>query len=33
VTLGGTSKSRGIGSAAAHLEHNLGAQICAIIVE
>jgi hypothetical protein len=33
VTLDGTSKSRGIGSAAAHLEHNLGAQICAIIVE
>jgi hypothetical protein len=32
VALDGTGKARGRG-AAAHLEHNLGAQICAIIVE
>ena len=33
VALDGTGKAKGTGSAAAHLEHNLGAQICAIIVE
>ena len=32
VALDGTGKARGRG-AAAHLEHNLGAQICAMIVE
>jgi hypothetical protein len=32
VALDGTGKARGLVSAA-HLEHNLGAQICAIIVE
>jgi hypothetical protein len=33
VALDGTGTAMGTGSAAAHLEHNLGAQICAIIVE
>jgi hypothetical protein len=33
VALDGTGKARGISSAAAHLEHDLGTQICAIIVE
>jgi len=32
VALDGRGKAKGLGSAA-HLEHNLGAQICAIIVE
>jgi hypothetical protein len=32
VALDGTGKARGLVSAA-HLEHNLGAQICAIIIE
>jgi len=32
VALDGSGKAKGLGSAA-HLEHNLGAQICAIIVE
>jgi len=33
VALDGTGKVKGLGSAAAHLEHNLGVQICAIIIE
>ena len=33
VALDGTGKAKGLGIAAAHLEHNLGAQICAIIIE
>jgi len=33
VALDGTGKAKGLSIAAAHLEHNLGAQICAIIIE
>jgi hypothetical protein len=33
VALDGTGRAKGLGSAAAHFEHNLGAQICAIIIE
>ena len=33
VALDGTGKAKGLGSTAAHLEHDLGSQICAIIIE
>lgn len=33
LALAGTGSARGMDSASAHLEHNLGAQICAIVVE
>jgi hypothetical protein len=33
MALDGTGNARGMSNTSAHLEHNLGSQICAIIVE